>query len=64
MTKPSQKNWTSQPNRTLGRDAFGAISAVEGLTLSKAGKDRGERKTSIEARRREVVRAYLPSKRK
>jgi len=44
--------------RPLGRKAFVAISAVEGLKLSRAGRERVSSKEPLETRRAEVIRAY------
>jgi hypothetical protein len=52
--------------RIIGAKAFAAISAVEGLKLSPAGKKRvaasKSRKLTLAQRRTEVVRAYTASK--
>jgi len=53
---------------TLSRRAFAAISAVEGLKLTDAGKrriaDMDARGLSPSERRAEILRAYKGSKRK
>jgi hypothetical protein len=43
---------------TLGARAFAAISAVEGLKLTAAGRKRVEGSAPIEQRRAGVLRAY------
>ena len=52
--------------RIIGAKAFAAITAVEGLELSPAGKKRlaasKSRKLTHAQRRAEVVRAYTASK--
>jgi hypothetical protein len=50
-------------SRTLGKRAFAAISAVEGLRMSNEGKRRVDSNASIEQRRAEVLRAYMEPKR-
>ena len=50
-------------SRVLGARAFAAISAIEGLKLTAAGKRRldlmDERKLTPDERRAEVLRAYM-----
>ena len=46
----------------LGARAFAAISAVEGLKLTTAGRKRGHGSAPIEQRRAEVLRAYMDLK--
>jgi hypothetical protein len=46
----------------LGARAFAAISAVEGLKLTKAGRKRVQGSAPIEQRREEVLRAYMDLK--
>ena len=57
---------SSNTGRILGAKAFEAITAVEGLTLSAAGRKRLKalktRKMSQDARRAAVVRAYTRTK--
>lgn len=57
---------SSATGRVIGAKAFAAISAVEGLKLSPAGKKRlaasKSRKLTGAQRRAEVVRAYTASK--
>jgi len=48
--------------RVLGRQAFAAISAVEGLTLTREGRQRVEASAPLERRRADVIRAYVESK--
>jgi hypothetical protein len=48
---------------TLGARAFAAISAVEGLELTAAGRKRVHGSAPIEQRRAEVLRAYMDVKR-
>jgi hypothetical protein len=43
----------------LGRKTFAAISAVEGLALTSAGRKRLASPLSSDQRRAEVLRAYL-----
>jgi hypothetical protein len=47
----------------LGQRAFAAISAVEGLKLTPAGRKRVHGDMPIEQRRAEVLRAYTALKR-
>jgi hypothetical protein len=58
VSKPKAK-----PTRTLGKKAFAAISAVEGLRLSKSSRERlkalEQSNLSLEERRAEVLRAYV-----
>ena len=53
----------SQPH-ILGRKAFAAITAVEGLKLNAAGEKRFSKmgQLSADQRRAEVIRAYNDSK--
>ena len=46
----------------LGARAFAAISAVEGLKLTSAGRKRVQGSAPIEQRRAEVLRAYMDLK--
>jgi hypothetical protein len=63
---PNKVPRSSATGRILGAKAFAAITAVEGLKLSAAGKKRIEtskrRKMSYDERRAEIVRAYIPAK--
>ena len=66
-SKPSKKmSRESATGRVIGAKAFAAITAVEGLKLSPAGKKRLAasklRKLTHAQRRAEVVRAYSASK--
>lgn len=56
---------TRKPTKTvLGRKAFAAISAVEGLKLDPAGRKRVSAAASTDQRRAEVRRAYLERKKR
>ncbi len=46
----------------IGRKAFTAITAVEGLALSKAGRKRVSGSLTTEKKRAEVLKAYTGSK--
>jgi hypothetical protein len=63
LTKPVSMTAKS---RTLGDRTFAAITAVEGLSLSKASSKRltgmRQRKLSPGEQRAEVIRAYMSSK--
>jgi hypothetical protein len=62
MKKPSKIRTQQGPATTLGRGAFAAISAVEGLKLTTAGKKRISSPLSLDERRAEVLSAYLALK--
>ncbi len=59
--KHSETKRLGKPTR-LGARAFAAISAVEGLKLTKAGRKRVQSSAPIEQRREEVLRAYMDLK--
>lgn len=60
MAKPAKKNTTGH---VLGDQIFAAISAVEGISLSEASRNRltsmRSRNLSAEEQRSEVIRAYM-----
>lgn len=62
MSQPARP---SKPKRTIGKKAFAAISAVEGLRLNKVSRERLKALEasglSLEERRAEVLRAYVSS---
>ncbi len=65
--KPGKKlSRESATGRIIGAKAFAAITAVEGLELSPAGKKRlaasKSRKLTHAKRRAEIVRAYTTAK--
>jgi hypothetical protein len=62
MRKPSKKPGGKSQQTILGRRAFEAISAVEGLKLTTAGRKRVHASASIEQRRQDVLRAYMDNK--
>jgi hypothetical protein len=55
--KPSEPKRHGGP-ATLGARAFAAISAVEGLKLTAAGRKRVQGGAALEQRREEVLRVY------
>jgi hypothetical protein len=55
--KPSESKRDGE-STMLGARAFAAISAVEGLKLTPAGRERVQGSAPIEQRRAEVLRAY------
>jgi hypothetical protein len=57
-TKPNSRNAPT----VLGRKTFAAISAVEGLKLSAAGRRRISSPLTPDQRRAEVLKAYLDLK--
>ena len=59
--KPSESKHPSE-SAVLGPRAFAAISAVEGLKLTEAGRKRVQSSAPIEQRRAEVLRAYMDLK--
>ena len=59
--KPSELK-RGRESTVLGARAFAAISAVEGLKLSPAGRKRVYGSASIEQRRADVIRAYTDLK--
>jgi len=61
--KPSESKLRGEAT-LLGHRAFAAISAVEGLKLTSAGRRRVEGSAPIEQRRSEVLRAYMNPKRR
>jgi hypothetical protein len=62
MAKPSKNPSARSNSAVLGRSAFAAISAVEGLKLSPAGRERLKGPKSPDQRRAEVLRAYTDIK--
>jgi hypothetical protein len=62
MDKRAPRTAAKPPSTVLGLKAFAAITAVEGLKLSPAGRQRVERLTrgalTPEQRRAKVLRAY------
>jgi hypothetical protein len=50
--------------RVLGHRAFAAISAVEGLKLSREGRERVESQAPVDHRRSEILRAYAEVKKR
>jgi hypothetical protein len=64
MAKRDKSNDRNEGRAVLGRRAFTAISAVEGLKLTREGKDRIEAPISVEHRRAEVLRAYAEVKKR
>jgi hypothetical protein len=63
MAKRIAPSETRGTPRVLGHRAFAAISAVEGLKLSREGRKRVENNESVEHRRSEILRAYVEVKR-
>jgi hypothetical protein len=65
MIKRDQKPRSPAKGVTLGRDRFAKISAVEGIVLSPAGKQRAEEADRLglsgAERRRRIERAYRKS---
>jgi len=59
--KPSESKRRGK-STMLGARAFAAISAVEGLKLTTAGRKRLQGSAPIEQRRAEVLRAYMDLK--
>lgn len=63
MAKPAKKNTA---DRVLGDQIFAAISAVEGISLSAASRNRltsmRNRNLSADEQRSEVIRAYTDAK--
>ncbi|HEY2658272.1 MAG TPA: hypothetical protein VGI79_01015 [Caulobacteraceae bacterium] len=55
--KPSESKHGGE-STTLGARGFAAINAVEGITLTPAGRERVKASAPIEQRRAEVLRAY------
>ena len=64
MKKRSGSPETPRATRVLGHRAFAAISAVEGLKLSREGRERVESQAPVEHRRSEVLRAYVEVKKR
>jgi hypothetical protein len=64
MTKRQMAATTSSARRVLGSRAFAAISAVEGLKLSRDGRKRVTSKAPAEHRRAEILRAYTEVKKR
>lgn len=67
MSSQNKKGSGERPT-VLGRKAFAAITAVEGLKLGSNGKRRlsemEKRNLSGDQRRAEVIRAYVGSKKR
>ncbi len=64
MAKRNSPSESTPAGKVLGRRAFAAISAVEGLKLSKEGRQRVESNTSLEQRRSDILRAYSGAKKR
>lgn len=62
MRKKSSESKLHGDSTVLGARAFAAISAVEGLKLTPAGRNRVHCAAPIEQRRAEVLRAYMDLK--
>lgn len=66
MGQRTKKASRETGSRVLGARVFAAISAIEGLKLTAAGKRRldlmDERKLTPDERRAEVLRAYMAIK--
>ncbi len=62
MKKRVQKETIKSKSTVLGRKAFAAISAVEGLKLTEDGRKRVSRAFTTEKRRAEVLKAYAGGK--
>ncbi len=62
MPRRLSKRDLQDKSRVLGQRAFAAISAVEGLKLSSAGRKRVLSAVPAEQRRAEVLRAYAELK--
>jgi hypothetical protein len=62
MKKRSPKAGGRRDSKVLGSVAFAAISAVEGLELTPAGRKRVLKSTPPDERRAEVLRAYANAK--
>ena len=62
MPKKSSNSKRRDESAMLGPRAFAAISAVEGLKLTTAGRERVQSSAPIEQRRAEVLRAYMDLK--
>lgn len=62
QNQKDQKDLPRVPGITLGRDRFARISAVEGIVVSPAGKQRAEEADRLglsgEERRLRIERAY------
>ena len=58
MQKRPEKLVPKSPATVLGRGAFSAISAVEGLKLSSAGRKRVASALPMDQRRAQVLKAY------
>lgn len=66
MTDKRKGSSINSSSRVLGDKTFAAISAVEGLKLGKASKERlsalREKQLTPAQKRAEVLRAYVQSK--
>jgi hypothetical protein len=62
MRKKHSESKRRGESTMLGARAFAAISAVEGLKLTAAGRKRVQGSAPIEQRRAEVLRAYMDLK--
>lgn len=66
MKKVNKLSGVPVEGRTLGGETFAAITAVEGVSLSKASArrlaDLRKRKLTLGEQRAEVIRAYLSQK--
>jgi len=62
MQKREIKSNSKTASSVLGRAAFAAITAVEGLELTAGGRKRISSPSPPEQRRSEVIKAYLDLK--
>jgi len=62
MQKRTEKLVPKSPSTVLGRGAFTAISVVEGLKLSPAGRERVGSGLPMDQRRAKVLQAYTKLK--
>jgi hypothetical protein len=61
MRKKASESKRRAKSTLLGARAFAAISAVEGLKLSTAGRKRVQGSAPIEQGRAKILRAYMNS---
>ena len=68
MKKTAKRSCEKGGSHIVGDSAFAAITAVEGLSLSEASRERlallRRRKLSADEQRAEVIRAYSAASRK
>jgi len=57
-----ERTGSNKASNILGLEKFTAISAVEGLKLSRQGRQRVTAAVSIDKRRASVIKAYLDLK--